>query len=662
MIKKIASRPVFGIPLLLVACSGPLQPTHASTFSPSATGFPHTITSIPPTAIANTPIVQSTTKSPASPTPEPTVAPLPPTTPDSRSGLEIADSLEGLPLEEFFEESYKQLLLRNPEMITTLGLSERYGMRNERLDDLSISFIRETQALEREILDLLRTYDRDSQTPDMQVSYDLYEWYLDNLVSGHEYMFHNYPFHHFYGSYHRRLIELFTNLHSLQTRQDIRDYIARLSLVGAQVDQLLDGIKIREEMGVVLPKFIVDRTKSELIQYLGTSNLDLASVDIQSLDVYTTFRSALLRIEGMSDEEKQAFRDAALEAIQTSYIPGFFKLFAYLNEITLITTNDAGVWKLPDGDDYYAYLLHRETSTNLTPTEIHAIGLAEVARIQNEMRTALTELGYDRGEDLNVLVAAAASDAGYISGSEMLAETKALLDEAELKTKEIFAMRPKMDLVIIGTSMPPASYEPGSLDGTRPGAYHLPVEFGNFPRYHLATMTYHEAIPGHYYQIELAREMGLPLFRTEIPFNAYIEGWALYAERLAWEVGLYEDNPYGNIGRLRSELMRAVRLVVDTGIHALGWTRDDALTYSVEVTGSPSSYEIDRFVVIPAQATGYAIGMIEILDLRHRAMEQLGDKFELSEFHQVVIGNGAMPLEILERVVDDYIEAELDLD
>jgi uncharacterized protein (DUF885 family) len=649
--KKTHSLAVVSILFLLAACAGPMQPAPTSTFSPSASTVQPTITSIPPT-----------TESVISPTPEPTTAPLPPTTPDSRSGVEIAASLEGLSLDEFFEESYKQLLLRSPEMITNLGLAEMYGMRNDRLDDLSISFIRETQALEQAILDLLRTYDRDSQTPEIQVSYDVYEWYLDNQVSGHEYMFHNYPFHHLYGSYHRRLIELFTNLHPLNTRQDVEDYITRLSLVGAQVDQLLDGIKIRDDMGVVLPKFIVDRTKSELIQYLGTYKLDLASVDIQSLDVYSTFRDALKSIDSLSDEEKQTFRDAALEAIETSYVPAFFKLFTYLNEITPLATNDAGVWKLPDGDDYYTYLLHKETSTNLTPTEVHAIGLAEVARIQDEMRTALIELGYAEDDDLNAMLAAAASDAGYVSGSGMLAETKALLAEAEQKMEEIFALRPNIELVIIGTSIPPASYEPGSLDGTRPGAYHLPVGLGNFPRYELATMAYHEAIPGHYFQIEIAREMGLPLFRTEIMFNGYAEGWALYAERLAWEVGLYEDNPYGNIGRLRYELMRAIRLVVDTGIHALGWTRDDALTYTAEVTGSPMSYEIDRFVVIPAQATSYAIGMIEILDLRQKAMEQLGDKFDFSEFHQVVIGNGAMPLEILERVVDDYIEAELNSD
>lgn len=647
---------------LLAACSEPLESTLSPTFSPSPTAVTPSISPTPGTTVEITPTEQPPTELVVTPTPEPTATMLPPTTPDARSGTEIAASLKSLPIEEFFDESYMQLILRSPETMTNLGLSERYGMRNDRLDDLSLAFIQETQALEQAILDLLRTYDRDSLTPDVQVSYDVYEWYLDNQVRGHEFMFHNYPFHHFYGSYHLKLIELFNNLHPLNSRQDLEDYITRLSLVDAQVNQLLEGMRRREEMGVVLPRFIVDLTKSELIQYLGTNKLELASVDSYQLDVYTSFKRALDNMEELSDEEKQAFLDQAIDAIQTSYVPAFFKLFTYLNEVTPIATNDAGVWKLPNGEDYYTYLLRKETSTNLTPAEVHALGLAEVARIQVELRAALTELGYAEDGDLRSLMGAVASDAGYVSGAEMLAVTKAMLDEAELKMEEIFTLHPKTELVVAGTSIPPASYEPGSLDGSRPGEFRIPVGAGNLPRYSLATIAYHEAIPGHYYQIETAREMGLPLFRTEILFNAYIEGWALYAERLAWDVGLYENNPYGNIGRLQYELFRAVRLVVDTGIHALGWSRDEALAYSAEVMGSPSSYEVDRFVVTPAQATGYTIGMIEILALRQKAMEQLGDQFDFSEFHRVLIGNGAMPLEILERVVDDYLEAELNSD
>jgi uncharacterized protein (DUF885 family) len=616
-----------------------------------------TITEVPQVTIA--PTVEPTVEPTEEPTKEPTPPPLPATTPDPRTGAEIAAELEGLTLEAFFEESYKQLILRSPETVTYLGLAEDYGMRNDRLDDLSNAFILETQALEKAILDLLRTYDRESLTAEMQISYDVYEWYLDIQVKGHKFMYHDYPFHHYYGSYHERLIELFNNYHPLKNRQDVEDFITRLSMVNTQVDQLLEGLQYRTELGVILPDFIVDNALGALIQYLGTYELDPTSVDIQYLDVYDNFRSALGTMDMFSEEEKEVFKDKAHEAIENSYLPAFFKLFEYLNEIEALATADAGVWKLPDGEDYYAYTLRKETSTNLTPAEVHAIGLAEVARIHEEMRAALVELGYNEEDGLFAMQSRAISDAGVIAGSGIVGEAQALLDEAERRMAELFSLRPQMELVIVGSSTPPASYEPGSLDGSRPGTYKLPTSGGGFPRFFLPTMSYHEAIPGHYYQIELAREMNLPLFRTEILFNGYCEGWALYAERLAWEIGLYEESPYGNLGRLQSELMRAMRLVVDTGIHSLGWTREEALAYAEEAYGNPASHEVDRYVIWPAQATGYGIGMLEILELRQRAMDELGDEFDFSEFHQVVLGSGAMPLEILERVVNDYIEAKL---
>lgn len=608
--------------------------------------------------VTKAPTVEPTVEPTKEPTKEPTPLPLPATTPDPRTAAEIAAELEGLTIGAFFEESFKQLILRSPEMVTTIGLAEDYGMRNDRLDDLSTAYILETQALERAILDLLRSYDRDSLSQSDQVSYDVYEWYLENQVEGHKFMYHNYPFHHFYGSYHVRLGFLFNSLHPLETRQDVEDYITRLSLVDAQVDQLLEEIHIRTDMGVILPKVIVDLTKTALFQYLGTYKNDVAEVNIRNLDVYTRLSGALKKIDDLSEDDQETYQDAAIEAIETSYLPAFFKLRAYLNETTSIATDDVGVWKHPDGKAYYEYMLRKETSTDLTPAEVHAIGLVEVARILEEMRTTLIDLGYDEADGLHAMWAAAESGAGIVTGSGMITEAEALLDEVELRMDEYFSLRPQLGLVVVNAPNPPASYEPGSLDGSRPGAFMLPAGYG-IPRSDLATISYHEAIPGHYYQTEIAREMGLPLFRTEIIYNAYDEGWALYAERLAWEVGLYEDNPYGNIGRLKSELVRAVRLVVDTGIHSLGWTRDDALAYTTEIMGSPSTYEIDRFVVSPGQSTGYFIGMLKILELRQKAMDQLGDRFDFKEFHQVMIGNGAMPLEVLERLVDDYIESKL---
>jgi len=328
------------------------------------------------------------------------------------------------------------------------------------LDDLSRDFILETQALEQAILDLLHTYDRESLTAEMQISYDVYEWYLDNQVRGHEFMYHNYPFHHYYGSYHERLFELFNNYHPLNNKQDVEDYITRLSLVDAQVDQLLEGLQYRTDFGVILPTFIVDQAKSVLFQYLGTNKLDPSEVETRNLDIYVTIRNALRGLDGLSEDEKTNLQDAAFEAIETSYLPAFVKLLGYLNEIDAMATDDAGVWKLPDGEDYYAYMLRKETSTNLTPAEVHAIGLAEVARIHEEMRTALVELGYSEEDGLFAMQSRAVSDAGVIPGSSIVREVQTLLDEVELRMEELFSLRPQMELVVVGSSTPPASYEP----------------------------------------------------------------------------------------------------------------------------------------------------------------------------------------------------------
>jgi len=208
---------------------------------------------------------------------------------------------------------------------------------------------------------------------------------------------------------------------------------------------------------------------------------------------------------------------------------------------------------------------------------------------------------------------------------------------------------------------PGAYYVSPALDGSRPGMFYVNLTGSGIPRYSMPTLAYHEAIPGHHFQIAIQQELtDIPTFRTGINYTAYAEGWALYAEYLAWEAGFYADDPYGNLGRLQSELFRAVRLVVDTGIHAMGWSREQAIDYMVENVGYPEALvtvEVERYIVMPGQATAYKVGMLKILELRQRVMQALGDDFDIREFHNLLLANGAMPLEILERVVDDYIES-----
>jgi poly(3-hydroxybutyrate) depolymerase len=260
----------------------------------------------------------------------------------------------------------------------------------------------------------------------------------------------------------------------------------------------------------------------------------------------------------------------------------------------------------------------------------------------------------------------AVDEAGYYRISTQqgkdryIADIEALVEAADRAAAELFDLRPQGEVIVIG-GQTGGYYVPGAPDGTRPGSYHVSLVGDWRPRYSMPTIAYHEAIPGHHFQIALAQEMDLPLFQTDVVFNAYAEGWAMYAERLAWELGLYDDDPYGNLGRLQYELLRAVRLVTDTGIHAMGWTRDEARAYMDEAIGAPPgrfSHEVDRYIVLPAQATGYKIGLIKMLELRQRAMDQLGDQFDIKEFHNVVLGHGSVPLDILERVVQGYIDAK----
>ncbi|MCP4421849.1 MAG: DUF885 domain-containing protein, partial [Chloroflexi bacterium] len=242
---------------------------------------------------------------------------------------------------------------------------------------------------------------------------------------------------------------------------------------------------------------------------------------------------------------------------------------------------------------------------------------------------------------------------------QLVVELETILEDINQRMQAVFDIQPEGDVVVVGDPSFSGGgyYESAALDGSRPGSYYAGVGGTQVPKFNLQTIAYHEAIPGHHTQIALAQELALPTFRTLLFFNAYGEGWALYSERLAYELGVFEDNPYGNIGRLQLELLRAIRMVVDTGIHAQGWTREEARTYMTDTLGS-WTHEVDRYIAWPAQSTGYMVGMLEILDLRQKAMDALGEQFDLKEFHNVVLSNGSMPLEILERMVNDYIESE----
>lgn len=589
------------------------------------------------------------------------------TTRESPSIEAVITGLEGLPIDEFFDASYNQLLLRDPETITDLNLSAEFGMRNDQLTDISDAYLRETQQLESAILDMLHTYDREQLSAEQQLSYDIYEWYLDNRVRGQEFMYDNYPLNNFIYSYDMRLNTLFTELHPLRNQQDVEDYISRLSKVDDQVDQLLEGLSLREKAGVIPPDFINQMTRRNLRDYLHMRANNPATIIAESLPVYKVFHDSINQITALTSSERRAYLESASQEIEASFIPAYLKLIDYLDHLATIANDEAGVWKFPDGDAYYAYLLRQETSTDLTAEEIHAIGLKEIDRIKAEMRNVFDDLGYPQDESFSTSMDRVINESGYFNTTtqagkdDYIAAIQALILESDQRIAGLFDLKPGWGVEVVGGPMG-GYYMPGALDGSRPGAYHVNTEARGTVKYLEPTTAYHEAIPGHHYQVAIAQSLDLPLFRRNIQYNGYVEGWALYAERLAWEMGFYEDDPYGNIGRLQMELLRAVRLVTDTGIHAKGWTRQEAKAYMDETMGSESmwfSQEVDRYVVLPAQATSYKIGMLKMLELRQRAQDALGDNFDIKEFHNIMLGNGSMPLEILERLTNEYITTKL---
>jgi uncharacterized protein (DUF885 family) len=564
--------------------------------------------------------------------------------------------------DDFLEEAYFAQITRDPELISKLGLARVFGMDNSQLTNVSDAYQLETYHLLQDQLDTLHTYDRAELTTDQRLSYDLFEWYLEDLLRGKAFRFLDYPVNQALGV-QNILIEFMTDRHPLHNLEDARDYVSRLEGFTEKFDQLIEWLQIQEAEGITPPKFVIERVLSQLDWY--------RTQDAEDFPLYTEFVARLSDLSDISSEQMSELGlDAAL-AIEGSVLPAYDKLHSYFENLVETADNDDGFWKHPDGDSAYAYWLRHHTTLDLTADEIHELGLQEVARIQAEMEDLFTELGIT-GDTLAMKMNQVAFYGRTMSlytdadRQAVLDEYQALIDRAEYSLSDLFDIRPTADVVVepvYAPNAPGAYYVSPSLDGSRPGMFYVNMTGVNVPRYSMPTLAYHEAIPGHHFQIAIQLELtGIPTFRTGVNYTSYAEGWALYAEYLAWEVGFYEDDPYGNLGRLQSELFRAARLVVDTGIHSKGWSREKAIDYMVENVGysrTEVTREVERYIVWPGQATAYKIGMIKILELRERAAQALGDDFDIKEFHNLILGNGAMPLEILERVVDDYIAERL---
>lgn len=579
--------------------------------------------------------------------PEPETSLPPEVTPDE----DLSAGLGGLDFDSFMDESYKRLLLRYPQTVTELGLAQAYGVRNDRLNNLSEDYLHQTQQLEASILALLQGYDRSQLSPEQQLSAEIYAWYLDDLVRGQEYSYNDYPVSFLITTgVQVQLLQLFTDLHPLEDRQDAEDYITRLSQVDTQFGQLIEGLTRREAEGVVMPRFLIPWVLGDI--------RGMAQSNPKSTPFYTAFAEKIPGLTDLSAAEQDALMAAAEEEIAESVLPAYQALADYLEDLQKKATNDAGVWKFPDGEAYYAHALRHHTTTDLSADDIHQLGLAQLDRIHAEMRAAFAALEYPAEDSIPALYDRLAQEGGYYQGEEIATAYETLIQDAEKNVAPAFDLRPKAPVIVIAGEAGDY-YTPPAVDGSRPGMFYAQVT-GREWRFSMPTLAYHEAVPGHHFQLALALEQSLPAFRKGGQFMAYTEGWALYAERLVAELGFYQDDPYGDLGRLQAEAFRAARLVVDTGIHAKKWTFDQAVDFMVENTGLPGDYvqgEVGRYIMWPGQATAYMVGMLKILEVRQRAMDALGDKFDLVEFHNVILQNGSVPIEVLDEIVNEYIAA-----
>jgi uncharacterized protein (DUF885 family) len=550
-------------------------------------------------------------------------------------------------------------------MLSQLRILEPYGLHfhSDDLDDYSVQFERDEIREVKRNLEILHGYDFAELSPAKRRSAEVLEWFLAVEADREPFLWYDYPVNQMNGV-QKGLPDFLINVHQLENERDAENYLIRVSKLGAALDQVIDGLAVRREAGNVPPRFVLGRVRAETQAFIQPPVEDHVLV--------SHFESSLVELQGLDDARRAELVDELRELVSNSVYPAYSRLDKALAELEGVATDDAGVWKFPDGEAYYAWLLRRHTSTNLSPDEIHALGLAEVARIQAQIRAILADQGIET-DDVGTALAALArhprfrypDDGG--AAEELLADYEAIVAQARERMPDLVGRQPKAGVKVepvpefMQAGAAGAYYQRPPFDGSKPGVFYVNLRsVSENPRFRMRTLAHHEALPGHHLQIALAMEMpDAPFFRRVIPFTAYSEGWALYAERLAAEQGMLPTT-WDELGMLMDELFRAARLVVDTGIHSKRWTREQAIRYMFDNTGKPATEvvaEVDRYIVMPGQATAYKVGQLQILAFRERAQKKLGAEFDLRDFHDVVLGQGAVPLEVLGAIVDEWADS-----
>jgi len=578
------------------------------------------------------------------------------------AGTQEAAPPEDERLNIFLDVVFERQVDDSPEFQSRLGRkTDRLGEWNDRSDAFAAAQVEKDAA---DLAQLRADFDYGSLSEQGKLSYDLFVFNAEQRIRNHRFIRHSYVVDQFRGQF-TGLLALLQNNHPIASAQDAEDYLSRVEGLEAVLDGMVERLRDRAEFGVVPPAFAFPA----MITDAGRINSGAPIEDsLEDNALYADFKTKLASIS-IDEAEKSELMARADAAWRGPFQRGFDALIAELRRLQPMQTENLGVWSLPDGEAFYDNRIKSHTTLDLTAEQIHQIGLDDVARIHAEMEGIKEAVGFEgnlqdffafvRTDPNNFYEDSDAGRATFLAEAEQ--QTAAIFEVAD----QYFNRLPRAGLEVRrvepwrenSTSI--AFYNSPSQDGSRPGIYYANLaDMTNVQKYVFTAITYHEGVPGHHFQIALAQEMeGLPMFRKFGGYGAYTEGWALYAERLAREMGFYQD-PMRDFGRLQDEIWRSVRLVTDTGIHAQRWSRQQAIDYFTENTPISEGdiiTEVERYFVNPGQALGYKMGMTQILTLRDRAQDALGDRFDIREFHDAVIGAGALPLPILERQVDRYI-------
>lgn len=561
---------------------------------------------------------------------------------------------------QLFDTIFKEGVDRNPMRQTYLGIKKDY----DKWHDLSPENAEKELAIAKANLVKVQAIDVTTLDAQTKISHSLFVQNLENQIADYKWRFHSYPVNQMYGT-HSQIPAFLINQHSISNVKEAQDYIARVNGAKKLLAQLVEQLKLREDKGIIAPKFVFEHVIRDSKNILVGAPFD----EGKDSTIFADFSRKVNALD-IGDAEKSALIADVKDALIKSIKPGYEQLVSYL--IVLETKADTrdGAWKFPDGEAFYNNALKRTTTTDLTSEEIHNIGLSEVARIHEEMRVIMEKVSFQGS--LNDFFDFMRTDKqfyypGTAEGKQAYIEKAvAVIDDMEGRLDSLFLTKPKASLKVKAVeafrekSAGKAFYERPAPDGSRPGIYYANLyDMEAMPTYQLEALAYHEGIPGHHMQLAIKQELtGIPMFRKFGGYTAHTEGWGLYSEMIPKEIGLYQD-PYSDFGRLAMELWRACRLVVDTGMHTKKWTRKESIEYYASNTPNALSDAVkmvERHVVMPSQATAYKIGMNKIIELREHAKQALGDKFDIREFHDVVLKNGPVPLNVLADLVDDYIK------